>query len=131
MLTKEQKARLLSLWGRGLMTTNRSCLYISALAEEAAEVGVSWHQTASFVKGQRVKTGLNRLDPEDAGLLVTAVQALGDLRARRGTSLEAILEDIMGIMGKLPTSFVELLHLAVLLLYLCYVLPKVFNVFNV
>ncbi|CAH1259400.1 RCC1 [Branchiostoma lanceolatum] len=99
MLTKEQKARLLSLWERGLMTTNRRHPYISALAEEAAEVGVSWHQTASFVKAQRVKTGLNRLDPEVAGLLVTAVQALGDLRVCRGTSLENTLEDIMAIMS--------------------------------
>ncbi|CAH1240889.1 Hypp6167 [Branchiostoma lanceolatum] len=92
MLTKEQKSRLLSLWKRGLMTTNRRYPYISALAEEAAEAGLSWQQTASFVKGQRVKTGLNRWDPEAADLLLTVVQALGNLRVRRGTTYERVLK---------------------------------------
>ncbi|CAH1240859.1 Hypp6130 [Branchiostoma lanceolatum] len=48
MLTNEQKSRLLSLWKRGLMTTNRRHPYISALAEEAAEAGLSWQQTAGL-----------------------------------------------------------------------------------
>ncbi|XP_078618797.1 uncharacterized protein LOC144886187 isoform X2 [Branchiostoma floridae x Branchiostoma japonicum] len=85
------------LWSRGLMTTDLHQPRIAALAEEAAEAGVTWDQAKSFVMMQRKRTGLDMLDSEEERLLIDAVHSLDDLMVHLGISEEEALQMIASL----------------------------------
>eukprot|EP00058_Branchiostoma_floridae_P010438 XP_002595926.1 hypothetical protein BRAFLDRAFT_98545 [Branchiostoma floridae] len=81
----------------GLMTTDLSQPRIAALAEEAAEAGVTWDQAKSFVMMQRKRTGLDMWNSEEERLLIKAVHSLDDLMVHYGIPREEALQMVASL----------------------------------
>ncbi|KAI8486812.1 Regulator of chromosome condensation [Branchiostoma belcheri] len=95
MIPEGKKRKLEELWARGLWSVDPHCPRLSALMKEAVGVGLSPAQVKEFIYRKRKATGVTHWEQEEVDMRMLIALTLGELRVKRGTSLQDEVETIM------------------------------------